>query len=325
MPRLHVDPVDRVTAEILAMEWEGKNACRMWFRRRGTTPTKLGLEVVPAGDTAGGPVRVLLPEAQRGIDGSVATVAVSPPTPAQLAAFESYADRVDTMLQDAGQPAEHDDIVMGFMRAQFTPEMAVEAIFTKRRSVLPQVVRDTQSIQAAAVHRDSAPVVEETAPISAEAWSDLKSAVPETGVIPMSNPASTGVGWSAALAPGSRFFVQLGLPRDREGAIVLARAAARALGHDAFVCDARDGAGVELIEAVVRVPTVPVKKDHWGAVQPLLARPSGCSVDEAKRALGWKTAPGKWFFQKWARDAGREADLIDLGLVDMVRRFKLAA
>lgn len=196
MSRNKVEPFTGLTPEILAMTWENTNACRMWFRRRGTTPNKLGLKVV---DVPGG-VKIAA---------TTLEPVVQALTAAELERFERFADEVDGVLQRRDAGPEKDDVVRGFFDKGLTAEQAAEAIVLQRKGPVPaglQLVAATHADQAKAVHADSAP-----------------------------------------LPAGDRFFVQLGLPVDLETAKRIAANAAKLVRLDAYICDVRDGRGIEMI------------------------------------------------------------------------------
>ena len=219
-----------------------------------------------------------------------ADAAAAPTAPVSMddEAFEKFAGEVDDLLQAADEGPEVDETVHRLMLQGLSPKDAAQEIVRLRfvaKGVVPEVVSQTNAARAEAVHKDSEPVV-----------------------------------------AAASFFVQLGASRDAAECAALAERAAKLLKLDAFVCSSLDGAISHTFHAPARAAhtRAPAQvKDHWPKVAPLLERPRGATVDEVKRAIGWKTAPGKWFFEKWAAAAGRGADLVDLGHVDGERRFGL--
>lgn len=258
MPRAKVDPVNGVTDEILGMTWDNRNACRLWFNRRGTSPTKLGLDTVEV-NGAGGLVRVCRPG--EGV-------------PLQQLEFEQWADKTDGFLIGMQADAAPDAVLRQFYSLGMPPHVAATRIVADR---VPPIVKAA----AKAAARDVSKPVEQ-------------------------------------------FVVRLGGPMSMEAAERLALAAARIVKVDALVVSTLTAGVVREVSAPARV-AAPVKprKDNWALIAPLLQRDGGASVDELKRALGWKTAPGKWFLAQWAADAGCLDALVDMGLVDDVRRFRL--
>ena len=311
MPRPRAEQITGLTDALLAMTWENENAARMWLRRRGTTALVLGCVLEPHASggvclrteaQAGLPVRA---DAGAVVDDGVALVSTSHPrSEGADDAFEDWAGHVDAALQAANEDPETDEALRGFFDRGLEAQAAVDAIIAARAAALgteavtpASVVAATVEATREAVHKDSAPVVVNPAAFF----------VIETAEMP--EPAARM--WAGQIAK------KMGIPcqvRDVRTEAVVAEFMPKAPAKPAAVAaaPARKGPGRG-------------KVDHWPVVCPLLERPQGASVDELKRALGWQTAPGKWFIERWAIAADRGTDLVDLGQVDGERRFRLRA
>lgn len=297
MPRPKAEVVTAVTDEVLAMRWANKNEARMWLKRRGTSPTRLGVAVVDMEDG-----RVAIRPS-----GPAAQVASSS-SPGDLERFEAYADAVDVRLQDAQEDSADDDRVRRLMLAGFSVDEAAAEIVKER----------SEALELASAKRKLA--AEDAMPAVAKETNAMRVGG-AAHVLPADSPPAVS---ALASDAGARYSVTLGLPATHAEALALAHKASRLLG---MVVGVHDMTGL-VVDEVAPAPVLPragaaVKKDHWPKLAPLLERAEGCTVDEAKAVVGWKTAPGAWFFRKWAEEAGRLDDLVDLGTVNGERTFAL--
>lgn len=302
-------PTPALIAELQAMSWPSTNAGRMYLKRRGTTADKLGLIFGMAPEGREGislydnPAATSAPAAKPGKKGKQARAegAAQAAVPPAADPFESFAGAIDAQLVAKREEPVTDRVLREFFEAGMTAQAAVDRIIADRTAALEQA--------------------------NAEAEAAVKPA-------PKAKRGRVGPSPTPAPALGGQVVLRLGDPMDRSAADLWAPKLAKQLRVAIHVCDPVTGEVITTVEPTqprrAREPGAPRppserkgKGDTLTTVIPLLRRDGGLSGAEAQAALGWETPPGPWFFRRWAEQAGLTGELVDLGKVDGVRRFRL--
>lgn len=307
-------------AELLAMSWPSQGAARMYLNRRGTTVEKLGLMYGMA-------------------EGSgVCLQDRTPPGPPPAAKpkkaadpFETWAANVDIQLVAAKEEPVADSVLRDLFAKGVAAKDAVDWIIDDRTAELEHQVDAARRLDLT----EQAKATDAKAAKSAARKAKRQAGKAAAEFLAASLPAGAAPAPAIERQPG-QVFLQIGDGMERSAADLWAPKLAKQLKTTIHICDAATGKVIASAEAKqprqAREPGAPRqpsarngKGDTLSIVIPLLQHETGLSGKEAQVALGWETPPGPWFFHRWAEQAGRVDDLVDMGKVDGARRFRLKA